>query len=121
MSAAEGSAVELAFETRRLRTVCEEPIEAAKVYPPLVVASLIRRVADIRAADSPLLLLAGSPSLANSGDPQVKVHLAEDYIFIAVANHQTCPVRQEGKIDWSRVRRLKIVGIERTEDHARAD
>jgi proteic killer suppression protein len=112
--------VELAFETRRLRTVCEEPIEAAKDYPPLVVAGLIRRVADIRAADSPLSLVAGSPSLATSGDPQVKVRLASDYILIGVANHQTCPERQDGEIDWARVRRLKIVGIERTEAHARA-
>lgn len=112
--------MELAFQTRRLRTVCEEPIEAAKDYPPLVVAGLIRRVADIRAADSPLSLVAGSPSLATSGDPQVKVRLASDYILVGVANHQTCPVRQDGEIDWGRVRRLKIVGIDRTEAHARA-
>lgn len=113
--------MELAFETRRLRTVCEEPIEAAKDYPPSVVASLIRRVADIRAADSPLSLVAGSPSLATSGDPQVKMRLASDHILVGVANHQTCPERQDGKIDWPRVRRVKIVGIERTEAHAPAD
>ncbi|NHA68642.1 hypothetical protein [Phycicoccus flavus] len=112
--------MELAFQTRRLRTACEEPMEAAKHYPPLVVASLIRRVADIRAADSPLSLVAGSPSLATSGDPQVEIRLASDYILIGVANHQTCPVRQDGEIDWDRVRRLKIVGIERTGAHARA-
>ncbi|WP_132190493.1 MULTISPECIES: hypothetical protein [Kribbella] len=109
--------MELAFETRALRTLCEEDDVAAKKLPGEVVDALKRRLADLHAADSVLDLVVGRPDFDPTA-PLVRMTLAANYVLTCAANHRICPLQATGAVDWQRVRRLKILTIERSESDA---
>lgn len=105
--------MELSFESRLLRSVCEEEAAARKQYPLDVAETLRRRLADLHAADSLLDLVVGRPCLGDT-DALVTMPLAEGYELVGVANYHRLPTLKDSTIDWARVRRLKIMAIERT-------
>lgn len=107
--------MELAFANRQLRRVCEDDGCARGKYPEYVAESLQDRLADIRAADSPLDLLAGSPHLTPGRPARISIHLADDYQVYLEVNHSSPPTNGTGTIDWSRVRRLKVTTIRRAQ------
>ena len=79
-----------------------------------VAEVLKRRLADIRAATSYGDLIAGKPRLLNIGDLRIlNVDLGEDYHLILEANHPQNPLTETGKLDWTRVSRVKVTHIGR--------
>ena len=103
--------MELAFDTIQLRNWCEDPNKLLGSMKPKVVEQLKHRLADIRAANSPLDLLAGSPRLLDGKPARVVLRLADGYVLNCVVNHNTPRVDDTGKTDWSRVRRLRVTSI----------
>lgn len=87
---------------------------ALKTLPVSVVEAMKRRLADLRAADSILDLVVGAPRFGASTPTQVTLRLADGYELVGVANHRYCPTVEDGAVDWARVRRLKVMAIERT-------
>src|SRR4051794_14225856 len=73
----EGDLVELAFQTLQLRKRCEEPDKSFTNATPHVIEQLKHRLADLRAANSPVELLAGSPQLIDSKPPTVRIQLGD--------------------------------------------
>ena len=105
-----GSYVELAFQTEQLRTLCENQ-DAAEGAFGVEAASLLRhRLADLRSARTVADLLAGRPRFADDGQVFF-VDFGENRRLALMPNHVANPHSTEGKIDWTRVTRMRVVEI----------
>ena len=109
------SALDLAFDSKSLRTICENEDEAIREYGQTVTETLKHRLADLMAAMSVNDLLVGHPRVLEGGkdDQNMLIELGNDYQIILCANHPDNPVTENKKIDWSKVSRVKILRIER--------
>jgi hypothetical protein len=105
--------LELAFETKLLRTICESEAHAKQELGPTVAEFLKHRLADLHAALSVMDIVVGQPRvLDNVSHEHMVVNLCDDYRLVFCANHPKNPLTGDGKLDWSRVRRIKIIRIE---------
>ena len=105
--------LEIAFETKSLRTICESEAHAEDELGPSVAALLKRRLADLRAATSTEDLVAGRPRILDESSHQYKaVDVGAGYRMVFCANHPRNPVNESGGIGWPRGSRIKIVRIE---------
>lgn len=99
--------MELAFETKPLRKLCEDFSYSETKLGSVVARSLRDRVADLWAATSVLEMPHGttvSPThciIALSGAVQMKL----------VANHVKNPIDPSGSVKWQEVSRVKVVEI----------
>jgi hypothetical protein len=100
--------LEVAFQTRALRDLCESEGRAVAALGTEVAASLRARLADMRAASSPLDLLAGNPRVE---DDRIRVDLEAGASFVFSQNHLSAPLTDAGVLDWLRVRRIKLLEI----------
>ena len=108
--------LELAFETKSLRMICESENQAKRKLGSNVAESLRRRLADLRAATSVRDLIAGRPRELDVADRQhMAVDLWDGHRIVFCANHSKNPVTETDELDWSRISRVKILRIER--DH----
>lgn len=102
--------MELAFESRELRTTCESEAFATDKLGATIAEVLRHRLADFRAASSPKDLVAGRPRTTLGGQ-QMAVDLADSYEIVFKSNHPDCPMTESGQVEWSKVRRIKILSI----------
>lgn len=105
--------MELAFETRALRRVCESDAEARRRYPEGMVEELQDRLADLRAATSVSDLVAGRPSLDACPPGRIRFALDGGHELVCVGNHPRPPLTKEGLVDFDRMRRVRVVTIAR--------
>lgn len=106
--------MELAFDTKELRTICESEDYANRVLDPLVVEILKHRLADLRAATSIRDLVAGRVhQLEDTKNCHMIVELRDDHRIVLCANHPKNPIDEYGRVDWSRVSRVKVLRIGR--------
>ncbi|MBT5320641.1 MAG: hypothetical protein HOL45_12130 [Chloroflexi bacterium] len=103
--------VELAFESESLRTVCESSADAESELGADVAEALQRRLADLRAATVASDLVAGEPRIDDQSIIVFK--LGDRYRMILAPNHIETRVDSDGGVEWSRVRRMKVLAIER--------
>jgi len=103
--------VELAFETRELRKICEIAEYADGQLGEEVGQALRHRLADLWAASSPDDLLLGRPRLQTGQDSRMLLDLKDGVTILFCANHPESPRISGGDIAWSKVRRIKILGI----------
>jgi plasmid maintenance system killer protein len=109
--------LELTFATKSLRQLCESEAAAKRELGADVAERLKRRLADLRAAAHVNDLVAGQPrEIEGAHNRCIAVHLYDGYRIVFCANHRTVPVLDSGSVDWSGVRRVKILGIERQHD-----
>lgn len=109
--------MELAFEAKALRSICESEAEAKRALGCRVAETLKHRLADLRAATSVEDLVAGQPRNLGGDDlHHMAVDLSDVCRMVFCANHARNPTTDAGDIDWSRVSRVKILRIE--EDNA---
>jgi hypothetical protein len=107
--------LELAFETKLLRTICESEAHAKRELGPQVAEALKHRLADLRAASSPKDLVAGNPrELGGPGSQrQMVVDVCDGHRIVLCANHPKNPMTTLDDLEWSRVSRVKILRIEK--------
>jgi toxin HigB-1 len=103
--------MELAFETRALRRVCESDAEARRRYPKEMVEELQARLADLRAATSASDLVAGRPSLDGCPPGRIRFSLDGGGELVCVGNHPRPPLTKEDLVDFDRIRRVRVVAI----------
>lgn len=110
------STLQLAFDSKPLRTICESERHAKLEFGDAVAEILKHRLADMWAATSVRDLVAGRPRvLGGAAPPQMVVDLHDRYRVVFTANHTKNPMTETGDLDWKRVTRIKILRIER--DH----
>lgn len=109
--------MEIAFESQVLRSTCEHEDEAANELGPEVAEMLKRRLADIRAATSIADLVVGRPRIVvDVSGEQLVVDLTKGYEIAFAPNHPKNPLSEAGGLDWSKVRRLRLLRIGRRND-----
>lgn len=101
--------LQLAFETKDLRTICEDSTAAIDKLGLKVAGVLTHRLGDIDSAKSINDLVAGKPHVRDDGD--LHIDLIDGYGLVCRANHQRNPTTSSGSIDWEKVIRIKIVSI----------
>lgn len=105
--------MELAFDTKSLRDLCEKEDKARHELGPDVARKLKHRLADLRAAESVKDLVAGRPRETESANPGCfVVDLADGFRLAFCANHNNVPLLPTGKVDWAAVNRVRILRIE---------
>jgi hypothetical protein len=103
--------LELAFATKPLRELCESEAKAKERLGAKIAAVLKHRLADFRAAESVDELPIGKPR--KEADAYV-LEFTNGVNVTFRPNHSENPVLKSGAIDWSKVTRIKIMGIETT-------
>ena len=104
--------MEFSFNSRKIRKICEDDTEAENIYGRLVAFNLRKRLADLQSARSIYDgLLVGNPTVIDRGK-KVSLNLTKKAKIIFTANHVDNPLLESGLIDWSQVRRIKILKIE---------
>jgi hypothetical protein len=105
--------MELAFATKSLRDICENAETARSKLGPKVSDKLKRRLADLRAAISVDDLIAGQPYMPDGvREARIALELGGGRRLIFAANHAVLPKLESGKMDWSKVSRVKLLRIE---------
>jgi hypothetical protein len=102
-------ALELAFETKALRDICESKATAKERLGAKVADALKRRLSDFQSIDTFDELPFTKPR-KNSNN--VSFNLPEGWRLIVTGGHGENPRLPDGKTDWTKVTRLKIVRIE---------
>jgi hypothetical protein len=100
--------LELAFDSKLLRDICEDEDQAKLDLGPEVAEALKHRLADLRAAKSARDLLVGQPRLVGDGKEMV-VDLTDGHRMVLKPNH---PLTGKNAPDWETVNRIKILRIE---------
>lgn len=103
------------FKDKKLREMCEKQAAAEKKLGAACARKLRSRLSDLDAADRVTDLVAGNPHLLK-GDRQGQfaLDLAGGWRLVFAPDHDPCPTRQDGGIDWSQV---TIVCIEYIGDY----
>lgn len=110
--------MELAFQSRSIREICENETHATCELGSKRAEALKHRLADLRAATSVMDLLVGQPRILDSADPKAMIlDLSDGHRLVFCANHTTNPVTECGKLDWTKVYRIRVLRIERDHDH----
>lgn len=106
--------MELAFESKPLRTICENEAEARRELGDRVLEMLKHRLADLRAAISAKDVVVGRARLFNnSGSEYMALELTDGYQLVLAPNHPNNPMTAENRVDWTKVTRVKLLRIER--------
>lgn len=106
--------LEISFETQALRDLCEDESLAAQEIGTAAAEALKSRLSDIRAADSIYDVLAGRPQLGKyHGNDCYRFELTEGYHLTVTPSHTRPRKDAAGMTDWGRVRRVRVMLLER--------
>ena len=97
----------IAFETRKVRELCENLAIAKSRLGNEIAEQLIHRIADIEAAENINDLLVGKPQIEGS---EVRIDLGNDCGLLLSANHQNNPI-DNGIVDWNKVSYVQVETI----------
>lgn len=105
-------ALELAFDKKALRQVCENEMKAKRDLGVEVAGKLKSRLADLRAATTIKDMIASPPrELGDAHNRHLAIDLSEGRSIVFCSNHLNIPLHESGEVDWSRVSRIKILRI----------
>lgn len=104
--------MELAFDSKALRTVCESETVAKRKLGTKVAETLKHRLGDLRAATSINDVIVGQPRLLDAANEQMVLDLGEGYRMIFCPNHPKKPVSETGTLDWTKVSRVRILRVD---------
>lgn len=110
--------INLSFDTPRLRLICEVDAKARERLPAAAVAQLQARLADIRAAASIADLVVSRPILNPRPPGRVRFLLEGGYELVCVGSYAEPPTTEDGLVDFSRMRRLKVTHVGRVRSRA---
>lgn len=107
--------MELHFKDKKTRQLCEKKTVAEKKLGAACARKLRTRLDDLEAASRVTELVAGNPHpLKGDRAGQFALDLAGGWRLVFAPDHDTCPVRPDGGVDWSQV---TIVCIEYIGDY----
>jgi len=106
------SPVIFAFETKPLRVVCQDEARARAEFGADVAEALKHRLADLAAAPTGKDIIAGRPSTFGSAGECMRVDLGTAKKLVFAANNIKKPLDTNKRVDWSKVTRIKFLGIE---------
>lgn len=105
--------MELAFETKELRSICESETCALLELGVVSAEALKHRLADLLAAQSVHDLMQLPMGLLYDGSEGINLFfdLTCGKKLVFTNNHIKPPLLEEGRIDWTKVSRIRILAI----------
>ena len=104
--------MELAFDSKDLRLICENETTAKEKFGAEIAEVLKHRLADLRAATCISDFIVGNPRLSDVGYTDcLVIDLCLGHQIVFKANHPENPLTDNGRLDWEKVRRLKVTHI----------
>ena len=104
--------MEIAFESRSLRDLCENKNIAISELGGNAAEALRRRLSDIQAASSFEDIIWSNRRTEGIGREQrVLIDLSDSYYMIISANHVRNPMGPDGNPKWSAITRVKLICI----------
>jgi hypothetical protein len=110
--------MDVAFETERLRRLCEVDAVARRWYGSSTVEQLQARLADIRAALSAAELVVTGAALDPTPPGRILFRLAGGYELVCEGSHPHPRFDNDGLIAFEQLRRVKVVKFGRVRHHA---
>jgi hypothetical protein len=105
--------IQLAFQTTKLRQICESSVSAKRCLGQEAASSLHTRLADLQASLSPAdMVNLGFAVFDRGSDTTISIYIEGGYAVTATVNNRPEPRLEDGQVDWKRVTRLKILSIE---------
>lgn len=108
--------LELAFGSQELRDQCLNESLAAQELGGHVAARLMARLADMAAVSVVSELQAFPGKMRERSRGILVLNLTDGFLLVFRGNHLKERVRPDGGIDWSRVTRVLICGVERSHE-----
>ena len=109
--------LELSFSSSEIREVCLSQYTAVREFGSFIGEKLIDRLADLRAATSPIDLIAGNPQpIEIRSNQYYAVYLSENNFLVFSTNQKETPIFDNGYIDWAHIYRIKILYIGNTHE-----
>lgn len=106
--------MQLAFNSKSLRSICENEADARRELGVAAAEVLKRRLADLCASTSLMELPLGPPQIINvEGQQYMSVNLGGEYQMVFCSNHPRPPLTATGELDWTQVSRIRILQIGR--------
>lgn len=107
------TSLEISFETKELRALCEDEALAAESFGSAVAEALKSRLADISAVDAIYDLPVGQPQSGSYKNVDcIHIQLADSHRLTVVANHRPPRTDPLGATTWDHVRRVRVVALE---------
>ncbi|MCP8687281.1 hypothetical protein [Marinobacterium sedimentorum] len=107
-------ALEIAFDTKKLRKLCENETYADKQLGREVADMLRHRLADMDSALVVTDLVAGVPKKINYDDVScLSLKLCNSYFIVFCSNNVNTPILSASEVDWKSIRRIKIISIKK--------
>lgn len=107
--------MEIHFKDKKVRELCEKRAAAEKKLGAACARKLYARLSDLEAASRVSDLVVGSPHpLKGDRAGQFALDLAGGWRLVFAPQHDPCPSRADGGIDWSQV---SIICIEYIGDY----
>ena len=104
--------MELAFNSRKLRDLCEREHIAIQTLGMEAAAALKRRLADLQAASCAFELPVAWPrTMEKSSIRTMAIPLARDCQLVFSSNHVSDSQMTTGDLYWQRVTRILILSI----------
>lgn len=103
--------MELAFQTRELRKLCEDDVMARAKLPEPTVNDLQMRLADLHAATVVLDLMVLGPTLSTDPPGTIAFELAGGWELVCQGNHPRPQLASVAPADFTRIRRVKVIRV----------
>jgi proteic killer suppression protein len=104
--------LQLSFKSKKIRDVCEDDALARKLFAPSVVEGLQKRLADLQSGaniyELPLETIKIKDNIRG-------IEIAKNTNLIFLANHNSNPKLEDGRINWKQISRIQIIKIETNE------
>ena len=107
--------MELTFETKALRELCEKQQRAIDNLGDDIAEQLRNRLSDIQSAASLRDLPMVQPiACAETENALFTLPLSRDCLLVFRSNHHDRSDMPDGSLDWSRVSRITLIEVEKT-------
>lgn len=101
------------FADNKTQTICQNEKSAIRKLGKACSNKLKSRIADIQAAETVTDLMVGKPHpLKGNREGHFSITICDGKCLILVPANNPTPTTKEGKIDWSNVTEIKIIGID---------
>lgn len=108
-------ALEIRFKNKTVRELCERRDVAERQLGSVCARKLRTRLSDLESANKVTDLVAGNPHpLKGNRRGQFALDLAGGWRLVFAPDHDPCPTKPDGGIDWAQV---TIICIEFIEDY----
>jgi proteic killer suppression protein len=81
---------------------------------------IARRLSEIQAADNLEMLRtlpqARAHELTGNRKGQISLDVKQPFRLIILPDHEDCPLKEDGGLNWEKITKVKIIGIEDTHE-----